>query len=60
MQSQEPQIKIMAHPYNRSKIRKLRSPDPCLYFEVTLAHYAHGLIQSGLPTELKKKFQCVF
>ena len=54
MQSQEPQIKIMAHPYNRSKIRKLRSPDPCLYFEVTLAHYAHGLIQSGLPTELKK------
>ena len=25
-----------------------------LYLEVTLAYYAHGLIQSGLPTELKK------
>ena len=27
---------------------------PCLSFEEPLAPFAHGLIQSGLPTELKK------
>ena len=27
---------------------------PCSFFEVILAPYAHGLMQSGLPTELKK------
>ena len=25
----------------------------CLSFEVLLAHYGNGLMQSGLPTELK-------
>ena len=28
----------------------------CLSFEVTLAHHAHGLMQSGLTTELKKLY----
>ena len=27
---------------------------PCLSFEEPLAPFAHGLMQSGLPTELKK------